>query len=82
MSDNNRYVAKWLNPRNNPLPKEGEIIAYIDHKVTTGWMEEELFVDSLHFEENFSGDNTRYMKKEIIAWMPLPEPPKMDSTDV
>lgn len=35
MSDNISYVAKWLDPKNNPLPKEGEIIAYIDHRVTT-----------------------------------------------
>lgn len=65
---------KWLDPKT--LPKEGDIIAYIDNKVTSGWIEDNLFVDSLHFEPDFSGDNTRYMKKEIIAWMPLPSPPK------
>lgn len=72
---------KWLDPKNNPLPKEGEIIAYIDNKVTTGWMEDELFVDSLHFEEDFSGDNTRYIKKEIIAYMPLPPCPKLEKNN-
>lgn len=66
---------KWLDPKT--LPIEGVIIAYIDNKVTTGWIEDELFVDSLHFEPDFSKDNTRYMKEEIIAWMPLPPLPKL-----
>ena len=66
---------KWLDPKTNTLPKKGDIIAYVNHEITSGWMENELFIDSLHFEQDFSGENIRYGKDDIIAWMPLPKPP-------
>lgn len=67
---------KWLDPKTHPLPEEGHIIAYIDHEVTSGWIENELFIDSLHYEEDFSMEHIRYGKDEIVAWMSLPNPPQ------
>jgi hypothetical protein len=70
---------KWLNPKENPIPNKGYIIAYVDHEITSGYIENELFIDSLHFEEDFSGENIRYGKDDIIAWMPLPSPPNLEN---
>ena len=36
MSDNHRYVAKWLDPRVHPIPKDKRVLAYVKKYTNRG----------------------------------------------
>ena len=86
MSDNVRYVAKWLDPRVHPIPANTPVIGYIkqqeSHEDSPFWtavypiyLNEGIYTFMLAHDNNPSWQWKLY-KEDIIAWMPLPNAPE------
>lgn len=80
MSDNNRYVAKWINPKNQPVPLDKIFIALIKNEVHPIKWNPDIDVFCT-FEQLYNdygsicpGIKEEIIQEDIIAWMPLPEP--------
>ena len=81
MSDNHRYVAKWLDPRVHPIPKDKRVLAYVKmyhyeaYKLCTIVCLEPLNDDSGYTYGVSSPTWANGIDEEdIIAWMPLHVP--------
>lgn len=102
MSDNVRYVAQWLNTKEeidfNDFDYFVDLIAFVDLKYQKDFskLEEEgmdqncsfvtvgsfditpkirIFIDRLRV--GYNGDPLKYEFQTVVAWMPLPKPPKI-----
>lgn len=83
----NPYVAKWLDPKTHPIPSNMPVIGYIkqqeDSEYSPFWtavypiyLNDDIFSIMLPHDNNPSWE-WRLYKEDIIAWMPLPKPPKI-----
>lgn len=78
---------KLLQVTTHPLPHNEEYIiaALKDGTITVGYIPSKLktlFIDSLHFEDDFGEQPVHYNTDEITFWMPLPQSTKVDYENI